>query len=105
MAIRKRRASELDDDRLVRQCRRGDRAALAELLDRHRGLICTVARRVAGDGEHLEDLIQDALVAIVESIGRFRGESKLSTWIAAVATRTDAEVGGAKRADEGGAAG
>ena len=88
MAIRKRRASELDDGRLVRRCKRGDRVALAELLDRHRGLICTVARRVAGKGEHLDDLIQDALVAVVEGMDRFRGDSKLSTWVAAVTTRT-----------------
>jgi len=76
------------DEALVRRCRRGDRQALAELLNRHRPLIWSAVRRVAGEGAHLEDVVQDTMVAIIESLDRFRGDAKLSTWIASVATRT-----------------
>jgi RNA polymerase sigma-70 factor (ECF subfamily) len=76
------------DEALVRRCRRGDREALAELLHRHRALIGSIVRRVTGPGGHLEDLMQDTMVAVIEGIDRFRGDAKLSTWIASVAART-----------------
>jgi RNA polymerase sigma-70 factor, ECF subfamily len=73
---------------LAERCRAGDQAAMAELLHRHRPLICGLARRVAGDGPDLEDVVQDALVAIVSGVHRFEGRSKLSTWIASATVRT-----------------
>ena len=62
--------------------------ALAEVLHAHRPLICGLARRVAGAGSDLEDVVQDALVAIAASLPRFRGECRLSTWIAGITVRT-----------------
>jgi len=62
--------------------------ALAEVLDAHRPLICRLVRRVAGDGADAEDVIQEALIAVASSMGRFRGECKLSTWIAGITVRT-----------------
>jgi RNA polymerase sigma-70 factor (ECF subfamily) len=76
------------DASLAERCRAGDRDAVAEILDRHRPLICSVARRVAGSGCELDDVIQDALAAIISGIPRFRGTSSLSTWVASVAART-----------------
>jgi RNA polymerase sigma-70 factor (ECF subfamily) len=76
------------DEALVRRCRRGDRAALAELLNRHRALMGSIVRRVTGPGGHLEDLMQDVMVAVIEGLDRFRGDAKLSTWVASVAART-----------------
>jgi len=62
--------------------------AVTEVLDAHRPLICRLARRAAGDGADVEDVIQDALIAVATSLRRFRGECKLSTWIAGITVRT-----------------
>ncbi|MBM3475028.1 MAG: sigma-70 family RNA polymerase sigma factor [Armatimonadetes bacterium] len=62
--------------------------ALAEILHAHRPLICSLARRVAGDDAEAEDVIQEALVAVATSTNRFRGSCKLSTWIAGITVRT-----------------
>jgi len=62
--------------------------ALAEVLHAHRPLICGLARRVAGPDAEAEDVIQEALVAVATSLGRFRGDCKLSTWIAGITVRT-----------------
>ena len=75
------------DELLVEQCREGRPAALAEVCRRHRALICSLARRVAGGAADLDDVVQDTLVAIVTGIRRFRGEAKLSTWIAGTTVR------------------
>jgi RNA polymerase sigma-70 factor (ECF subfamily) len=76
------------DASLAERCRAGDRDAVAKVLDRHRALICSIARRVAGDGCDLDDVIQDTLAAVISGIPRFHGTSKLSTWVASVAVRT-----------------
>jgi RNA polymerase sigma-70 factor (ECF subfamily) len=88
MALRNRRLADGPDEALVRRWRRGDREALAELLHRHRALIASIVRRVTGEGAHLEDVMQDVMVAAIEAVDGFRGEAKLSTWLASVATRT-----------------
>jgi RNA polymerase sigma-70 factor (ECF subfamily) len=88
MATGRRATIEGPDEALLRRCRRGDREALTELLSRHRPLIWSVSRRIAGHGAHLEDIVQDAMVAVIESLDRFRGDARLSTWIASVAART-----------------
>ena len=63
------------------------REGVATLLHQHRRLITGVARRVAGPQVDLEDVVQDAMVAVATGLGRFRGECKVSTWIAGIAVR------------------
>jgi RNA polymerase sigma-70 factor (ECF subfamily) len=88
MARGNRRIVDGPDEALLSRGRRGDREALAELLHRHRALIASIVRRVTGEGAHLEDVMQDVMVAVIEGVDGFRGEAKLSTWVASVASRT-----------------
>jgi RNA polymerase sigma-70 factor (ECF subfamily) len=76
-------------DRVLTQGARAvSREALAELLRQHRPLICRLARRTVGGDGDVEDVVQDVLVAIVTGIHRFRGDAKLTTWIAGITMRT-----------------
>jgi len=72
----------------LREARAAGTQAIAEVLHAHRRLICSLVRRVAGDDSEAEDVIQEVLVAVATSIGRFRGDCKLSTWIAGITVRT-----------------
>jgi len=72
----------------LRRVRAAGAEALAEVLHAHRPLICGLARRISGHDGEAEDVIQEALVAVATSMGRFRGECKLSTWIASITVRT-----------------
>ena len=40
-----------------------------------------------GDADH-DDLVQTSLIAVIDSVGRFRGESSLDTWVARVTANT-----------------
>jgi RNA polymerase sigma-70 factor (ECF subfamily) len=71
----------------LRRARATGAEALAEVLHAHRPLICGLARRVAGDDAEAEDVIQEALVAVATSMDRFRGDCRLSTWIAGITVR------------------
>ena len=77
------------EDDLVEAARQGDRAALGELLERNFDLVHTVCRRVLWRPYHadaLEQARQEALLRIGHGIGRFHGESLLSSWIHRIAT-------------------
>jgi len=66
----------------------GDRAALEELLLRHYDLIHAVCRRLTGNAADAEDAAQEALIAIVRGLPRFRGTSSFRTWAYRIATNT-----------------
>lgn len=68
--------------------RGGDRAALeallAELLPRMRNLVRYLIR---GDRD-VDDIVQEALMAVVRGLGGFRGEGRLESWVDRIVART-----------------
>jgi RNA polymerase sigma-70 factor, ECF subfamily len=63
--------------------RRAAQALLAELLPRVRNLVRYLVR---GDGE-VDDITQEALIAIARGFGSYRGEGKLQSWADRVVVR------------------
>lgn len=79
------------DDLTLRRAQQGERAALELLVERYHPMVHALVWRMAcAQGEsHVADLVQDALIRIVQHIGRFdpAGPARLSTWILTIATR------------------
>jgi RNA polymerase sigma-70 factor (ECF subfamily) len=62
-----------------------DRAAAFELLmRRHNRALFRVARAILRDDAEAEDALQEAYIHAYQSMGSFRGDSQLSTWLARV---------------------
>jgi RNA polymerase sigma-70 factor (ECF subfamily) len=86
-AVRRAPSSGPPDSDLVARCREGDRGAWRQLYERHAP---TVHRFICALGvpEHeREDACQEVFMAIYRSLGRFRGDARLSTWIYRIAAR------------------
>lgn len=66
---------------LVARCRAGDRAAWAELYQVFGPPLARFLRRATGPDEDVDDLVQQVFVECFRSLGRFRGESRLGTWL------------------------
>jgi RNA polymerase sigma-70 factor (ECF subfamily) len=69
---------------LVARCRAGDRDALGEFYRQYRAEVARNLHRVLGPSRRaseLEDVLQDVFIEAFRSIGRFRGDAKLSTWL------------------------
>lgn len=84
------RRAELDD-LTVRRAQQGERAALEALIERYRPMVHALAWRMAcakGDS-HVADLVQDALVRVLQGLPRFdlAGPARLSTWILTITAR------------------
>ncbi|MFV0259836.1 MAG: RNA polymerase sigma factor [Acidimicrobiales bacterium] len=79
-------AIEPSDDILTDRARRGDRAALDQLLRRHYDRIHAICFRIAGNPADAADACQEAVLAVVRGLPRFDGRSSFSTWSYRVAT-------------------
>ncbi len=74
---------------LVARARRGDAAALPELLALCRGTIYRWALAHAGEAADAEDVTQEVLIRLHGSLHRYHGRSRFTTWLYQV-TRNEA---------------
>jgi RNA polymerase sigma-70 factor (ECF subfamily) len=70
-----------DDEALIAAYRCGDDAALSVLIERHQARIYRLALGALASPEEAEDATQEALMAMLKSLPRFRGDSRFSTWL------------------------
>jgi RNA polymerase sigma-70 factor (ECF subfamily) len=66
---------------LIRRAQRGDRVAFDALVRRYDQEVLRMALRIVPSYEEAQDLYQEAFLKVYRSIGRFRLESKFSTWL------------------------
>ena len=75
----------LDDARLVAAVRSGNTSMAGAFYDRTRPVVeKTVRRLLGGSDSDFEDLVQVAMIEMLHSLDRFRGECSLDTWSATV---------------------
>ena len=85
---RKQGAAEPDVDDLVRRARAGEMEAFDDLVRAFQGPVFNMIYRMVGNYEDAADLAQQAFIRMVRAIGKFRGDSRFSTWLFALALNT-----------------
>lgn len=76
------------ESELVARAQNGDRAAFAALVRAHQDEVYTLARRLVGDPHLASDVAQEALIRAWRALPKFRGDSKLSTWLYRITVNT-----------------
>jgi RNA polymerase sigma-70 factor (ECF subfamily) len=66
---------------LVRRCAAGEEAACVELVEAHQRMVFHLGVHLLGDQDEALDLSQEVFLSVFRTIGRFRGQSALRTWI------------------------
>ena len=74
------------DAELVAQLQQGSEAAFRTLVERYQDRIYRVAFALLRSPEEAEDVAQEVFVEVYQTVGRFRGEAALSTWLYRLAT-------------------
>ena len=69
----------------IERLKRGEAAAFEELVAERSGEIYGLLFRLSENGEEARDLTQETFLRAFQSIGRFRGEADLRTWIYRIA--------------------
>jgi RNA polymerase sigma-70 factor (ECF subfamily) len=59
-----------------------------DILEKNIGIILKIARAYSKTAHDKEDLINDITLELWKSFGRFKGDSKISTWIYRIALNT-----------------
>jgi RNA polymerase sigma-70 factor (ECF subfamily) len=79
-----RRVAE-EDAVLVATTKTGDTRAFELLVERHERMIFSLARRMTGNREDAEDVVQQSFQKAFIHLKKFEGESLFSTWLTRIA--------------------
>jgi RNA polymerase sigma-70 factor (ECF subfamily) len=76
------------EQELVARLRAGDEQAFEALVARHYATMLSVARSYVQTRAVAEEVVQEAWVGVLQSLGRFEGRSSLKTWMMAIVVHT-----------------
>jgi RNA polymerase sigma-70 factor (ECF subfamily) len=82
--VRPRAAASLADHELTARAAAGDGAAFSLIMRRHNRLLFRTARSILKSDAEAEDAVQEAYLRAWRAMDGFRGEAKLSTWLARI---------------------
>lgn len=78
--FKKEPAENLSDEELVRKAASGSKECWRELVGRYSKMISSTVWKITG-GREADDVIQEVLVQLFQSLGTFRSESSFSTFL------------------------
>ena len=70
-----------DEAQLIERAKSGEIPAFRELMERHQVTIFRTAFDMMGNRHDAEDVTQEVFLKVHRGLGRFRAESKMSTWL------------------------
>jgi RNA polymerase sigma factor, sigma-70 family len=73
------------DTEFIERLKNGDSLAFDLLITRYSGQVYGLLFRLTEDAEEAADLTQDTFLQVLRSIGKFRGDSELKTWLFRIA--------------------
>jgi RNA polymerase sigma-70 factor (ECF subfamily) len=73
------------DQHLTEALKRGDEAAFRELVETWKDMVYNTVLGIIQHEADAEDVAQEVFVQVYQSIGTFRGDAKLSTWLYRIA--------------------
>ncbi|PIF32219.1 RNA polymerase sigma-70 factor (ECF subfamily) [Flavobacterium sp. 9] len=80
--------STISDQHYIDKILQGETNAFAVLVDRYKNMIYTLALKMIKNKEEAEEVAQDTFIKVYNSLGKFKGDSKFSTWIYKIAYNT-----------------
>src|SRR6185503_20821013 len=76
--------ADTPDAELARRVAGGDQAAFEAVMRRYNRALFRTARAILRDDAEAEDALQEAYLQAYRTMGSYRGEARLSTWLARV---------------------
>jgi RNA polymerase sigma-70 factor (ECF subfamily) len=80
--------SAISDQHYIDKILRGDTNAFTALVDRYKDMIFSLSLKMVKNREEAEEVAQDTFIKIFNSLSKFKGDSKFSTWIYKIAYNT-----------------
>lgn len=80
--------STIPDQHYIDKILQGEPNSFAVLVDRYKDMIFTLALKMVKNREEAEEVAQDTFIKMYNSLRKFKGDSKFSTWIYKIAYNT-----------------
>ncbi len=74
------------DEELIKATLDGNHEAYRELIIRYQQLVFAVILKIVDNYQDAEDLAQETFIKAYQSLPKYRGEAKFSTWLVRMAT-------------------
>lgn len=71
---------KISDNALIEKIKAGDMTSFELLVNRHKDFAFSIAHRVVLNEEDAEEVAHDAFIKALNSLDKFKGESKFTTW-------------------------
>lgn len=75
----------MNQEDLILQLKAGNELAFRHLVESHQDMVYNTVLGIVQDVQETEDVAQEVFIQVYRSIGTFRGEAKLSTWLYRIA--------------------
>ena len=75
----------MSERELVQRAQSGDYDAFAALIGKYQKQVFGLARRITGNQQDAEDLVQETFLKAIDNIDKFRGDSAFGTWLYSIA--------------------
>ncbi|WJS95874.1 sigma-70 family RNA polymerase sigma factor [Flavobacterium johnsoniae] len=73
--------STIPDQHYIDRILQGETNLFAVLVDRYKDMIFTLSLKMVKNREEAEEAAQDTFIKVYNSLSKFKGDSKFSTWI------------------------
>jgi RNA polymerase sigma-70 factor (ECF subfamily) len=77
---------------LIDRIKQGDETAFASVMELYQDMVYNTAIGIVQNAADADDITQDVFVKVYQTIGSFKGESKLSTWLYRITITTTLDV-------------
>lgn len=77
----------MNEQELIQQLRQGNEPAFRWLVENYRNRVFHSVLNILQDSKEAEDAAQETFIQVFESVGAFKEESSLATWIYRIAVR------------------
>lgn len=71
----------ISDEELIRRCQHNDRSAQKMLFEKYANKMMATCMRYCKNEEDARDLLQEGYIKIYTNIRKFKGNSKIDTWM------------------------
>jgi RNA polymerase sigma-70 factor (ECF subfamily) len=82
---------------LVVRAAEGDEAAFGSLVEAHKDMVYNLAFKILGNAQDAEDAFQETFISAYKNISKFRGDSKVSTWLYRIALNRSRDMLASRR--------
>jgi RNA polymerase sigma-70 factor (ECF subfamily) len=76
---------DIDEKKLILQLQLGQNSAFEKLVECYQSRIYHICLRMLHEQTEAEDITQEVFIRVIKSIGQFRGDCSLNTWLCKIA--------------------